>query len=164
MDPGTLQLGWNRDLDSLAGTSLEPNLLWTFTGTGSSLDLHWNRNSKGRIRKFVETSGNWFPCLVRPTNGPGYTSGTDHQPVYPKRLRDGHVFQSCQAPQFHLGPCLVPLATSSRKNRSKDVGTSTGLPQGEIRGELENSRPCRFQNQNILEGGREDSRPCRVQK
>ena len=34
LEPGPRQLGWNRDLDSLAGTG---------TFSGSSLDFYWNR-------------------------------------------------------------------------------------------------------------------------
>ena len=37
------------------------------------------------------------------------------------------------------------------------MGTRIGPPQGEIRGELEGSHPCRVQKQKILERGREGS-------
>ena len=40
----------------------------------------------------------------------------------------------------------------------------SGLPEGEIRGELEGSHPCRVQKQKILEGGRGGSDSCRVQE
>ena len=115
LEPGPSQLGWNRDLDCLAGTGtstawLEPgpslDFHWIFTGTGSSL-LGWNRNSKGRMRKFVETSGKWFPSLVRPANGPGYSSGTDHQ--FTQASYGWARFPGVSSTAVSLGPRIGPV-------------------------------------------------------
>ena len=128
LEPGLRLLGWNRDLDCLAGTGtfsawLEPGpwlLGWNrdldcLAGTGTSTawlepgpwQLGWNRNSKGRMRKFVETSGKWFPSLVRPANGPGYSSGTDHQ--FTQASYGWARFPGVSSTAVSLGPRIGPV-------------------------------------------------------
>ena len=75
---------------------------------------------------------------------------------------DGHVFQACLAPQFHLDPGLVswPPASVSEKEVDYLAGRSCVGPRAEdLEGGLSGSA-LRVQEQNILEGGRENSGLC----
>ena len=111
----------------------------------------------------METSGKWFPSLVRPANGPGYSSGTDHQ--FTQASYGWARFPGVSSTEVSLGPRIGPVGHQlPKKTGVKMWEPVSGLPEGEIRGELEGSHPCRVQKQKILEGGREGSDPCRVQE
>ena len=158
--------GSSLDLDlhwTLTGTGSSLDLHWTFTGTGSSLDLHWNRNSKGRMKK---DGGNQWKVVSKSseTRERSWILLGDRPPVYPSVLRMSTFSRRVKHRSFTWAPDWSRWPPAPEKNRSKDVGTRIGPPQGEIRGELEGSDPCRVQKQRILEGGREGSDPCRVQE
>ena len=185
LDPGTgtyVSESWdrllNRDLDrELDGlelrrvTSTAAEWKQKILEPGPSLDLGsslepgpsqlgWNRNSKGRMRKFVETFSAWLepgPPKSSETRERSWILLGDRPPVYPSVLRMGTFSRRVKHRSFTWAPDWSRWPPAPEKTGVKMWEPVSGLPEGEIRGELEGSHPCRVQKQKILEGGREGS-------
>ena len=146
-----------------SGSSPELDLLWIFTGTGSSLDLHWNRNSKGRMKK---DGGNQWKVVSKSseTRERSWILLGDRPPVYPSVLRMGTFSRRVKHRSFTWAPDWSRWPPAPEKSGVKMWEPESGRPKVRLRDELEGSDPCRVQKQWILEGERKGSDPCRVQE